>query len=57
MVGLEISKLFGTNDHQDKTMCPVQEPCHLVKGQVPTYSIGLNETYLCQAHNFVVGPA
>ena len=22
-----IWKLFGTNDHQDKTMCPVQEAC------------------------------
>ena len=40
-------------------MCPVQEPCCYVKGQVHTYNlcIGLNETYSCLAHNFVVGPA
>ena len=29
-----IGKSFGTNDHQDKTMCPVQEPHCYVKGQV-----------------------
>ena len=40
-------------------MCPMQEPCCCVKGQVHTYSlcIGLNETYSCPTHNFVVGPA
>ena len=41
-------------------MCPVQEPCCYVKGQVHSLHcscIGLNETYLCPAHNFVVGPA
>ena len=52
-----IWKLFGTNDHQDKTMCPVQEPCCYIKGQVHSLCIGLNEIYLCPAHNFVVGPA
>ena len=29
-----IWKLFDTSDHQDKTMCHVQEPCCYVKGQV-----------------------
>ena len=27
-------KLFGTNNHQDKTMCLVQEQCCYVKRQV-----------------------
>ena len=37
----EIGKLFGTNDHQDKTMCPVQEPVVAMskaKFTVHTYS-------------------
>ena len=29
-----IWKLFGINYHQAKTMCPVQEPCCYIKGQV-----------------------
>ena len=29
-----IWKLYGTNDHQDKALCPAQEPCCYVKGQV-----------------------
>ena len=54
-----IWKLLDTNDHQDKTVCSVQEPWCYIKGQVHTYSlcIGLNETYLCPAHDFVAGPA
>ena len=34
MVGLK--NYFRTNDHQDKTMCPVKEPWCYVKG--PVYS-------------------
>ena len=29
-----IRNFFGTNDHQDKTVCPVQEPCCFVKDQI-----------------------
>ena len=42
--------LFGPNDHQEKTICPVQEPsCYVI-------CIGLNESYSCLVHDFVVGP-
>ena len=31
-----ISRVFGINDHPDKTMCHVQEPYHWLEGQGQT---------------------
>ena len=38
-------------------MCPVQEPCCYVKGQVHSSYLQFMKPYLCLADNFVVGPA
>ena len=54
-----IGKIFDPNHHQEMTTCPVHEPSCYVKDQVHSshLRIGLNESYSCPAHNFVVGPA
>ena len=56
-----IWKLFGTNiiKPRQHVLCKNHVATSKVKFTVHTYSlcIGLNETYSCLAHNFVVGPA
>ena len=51
-----ISKLFGTNNHHDKTICCVPEPCWTLEGQdhtsPPNVRMLYSDFHLCPTHNF-----